>query len=280
MSNEFDDFDDLALGNALRRMSGATPDADAALGTFHKRVRVARIRRISVAASSSAAVVLIAGGAFALASRGSNSPVKPADRGGVLDTIVDTTVDPGLVSTPPSSSALPGGSGSGADSGTTSGDSGNDGSGNDDSSGAHGESGSSGNNHDSGSGGGSGSSGGGTVPGSTTTTTTDDHGGGSDDGGEDGSESSSGDSGGGSGSGGSSTTIALVTKRCSSVGGAFTANRSAGNSITNVSPAAGFYKSEQQIESNKITVVFRSGELEYHVVATWNGSSFVCSVEP
>ena len=273
MSNEFDDFDDLALGNALRQMSGATPDADAALGTFHKRVRVARIRRISVAASSSAAVVLIAGGAFALASRGSNSPVKPADRGGVLDTIVDTVVDPSLVSTPPSNSALPGGSGSGAGSGSTSDDSGDDGSGNDDSSGAHGESGGTGSGHDSGSGGGSGSSGGGTLPGSTTTTT-DDHGGGSDDGSDDESESS-----GGSGSGGTSTTIALVSKRCSSVGGAFTANRSAGNSITDVSPAAGFYKSEQEIESNKITVVFRSGEVEYHVVAAWNGSTFVCSVE-
>ena len=56
MNEDFDGFDDLELGNALRRAAGTIPDADAAFGTFQRRVRVAvlgrRFSSISIISSS------------------------------------------------------------------------------------------------------------------------------------------------------------------------------------------------------------------------------------
>ena len=263
MSNEFDDFDDLALGDALRRRSGRVPDADAALGTFHRRVRVARVRRMSIAASGTAAVALVTVGAFALTGGGKpNGDITPADRSGVLDSIVDSL--PGTDTTVGTSVAPDGGSSGSGDTGTTGGTS---------------PTGTSGNSSPGGTP--TGSSGGGQQSGGTTSTTVDDSGDDSSDDGH-GSGDGSGESGseGHSGSGSTSTTAVpvLVTKRCTSTGGSFTANHLTKSSVSDISPAAGFYKSEQEVETNQITVVFKNGEVEYHLVARWNGSSFSCSV--
>ena len=265
MSDEFDDFDDLALGDALRRRSGRVPDADAAHGTFHRRVRVARVRRMSIAASGTAAVALVSVGAFALTGGGKpNGDITPADRSGVLDSIVDSL--PGTDTTVGTSVAPDGGSSGSGDTGTTGGTS---------------PTGTSGNSSPGGTP--TGSSGGGQQSGGTTSTTVDDSGDDSgDDSSDDGSEDSSGGSGSedrsGSGSTSSTAVPLLVTKRCTSTGGSFTANHYTQTSVSDISPAAGFSKSEQEVETNQITVVFKNGEVEYHLVARWNGSSFSCSV--
>ena len=261
MSDEFDDYDDLALGDALRRRSGRVPDADAALGTFHRRVRVARVRRMSIAASGTAAVALVTVGAFALTGGGKpNGGITPADRSGVLDTVVDSL--PGTDTTVGTSVAPDGGPSGSGDTGTTGGTSPTGASGNSSPGGTP-----------------TGSSGGGQQSGGTTTTTVDDNG---DDSSDDGSGDSSDESGTDdrSGSGSTSTTAVpiLVTKRCTSAGGSFTANHYTQTSVSDISPAAGFSKSEQEVENNQITVVFKNGEVEYHLVARWNGSSFSCSV--
>ena len=123
-----------------------------------------------------------------------------------------------------------------------------------------------------------GSSGGG-QPSGGTTPTIDDNG---DDSTDDGNGGSSGGSGSedhsGSGGGTSTAPPDLISKRCTSAGGSFTANHYTQTTVTNVSPAAGFYESEREVEVDKVTVVFKGGESEYHLVARWNGSSFSCSV--
>jgi len=250
MSNGFDapdDFDDIELGNALRRMAGSVPDSSAAFGTFQRRVRVARIRRISVAVSSGAAVVALGAGAFALSGR-SPSPISPADPGITLESVVDPSTPDG---TPGTSSDNSGTSGTGKPgTGTPSGGSGTP-------SGSSGLSG--------GTGGGSGS---GKPTGSTTSTTSPD-----DDGPGTTSSTSSTTST-------TSTTVASVNKRCTSAYGSFTAVHSGGVlSLKDIVPAAGYTVHETETEDSSVKVVFRSGETEVSLEANWNGSLFTCTVE-
>lgn len=249
MNEDFDGFDDLELGNALRRAAGTIPDADAAFGTFQRRVRVARVRRVSVAVASGAAVVAIGAGAFALSGR-NTSPVTPADPGITLDSVVDSTVpDSTVVSIPdtsgtPSETTVPSGTPNGS-TGSTGGPSsattvpsgGSSHEGSDD-------------HHDGG---------------TSTTEPDDDH--------EDGSITST------------STTpttapAVSVSKRCTSAYGSFTAVRSGGRvTLKDVTPAMGYSVYETQQEDSSGKVVFRSGETEAAVEARWNGSLFSCSVE-
>lgn len=255
-----DDFDDPDLAAALRNMAGSVPDVDAALPVFHRRVRVARIRRVSVAVSGAAAVALIAVGAVALTGNEQGKNITPMDRSITLDTVTDPST--GVAAGTTTTATTPAddedsGASRGSGTGTT---------------------------------GTTGMGGTASIPpgGSTSTSTTTDDpddpddGDNSDDGdGPDDGDDSDDSRNGGSGSG-TTTTAApgrAVTKRCSSAGGSFTASRLTTNSVTNVSPAAGFSKTEQEIEREKITVVFAGNEVEYHVVARWTGESFSCSVE-
>lgn len=248
MSDQFDDggFDDLELGNALRRAAGAPPDADAAFPRFQRRVRVARIRRISVAASSSAAVILIGAGAFALAGR-DRTPISPANPGITLDSVSDTSVtrpddptatttrDPSSTGTPPASGTTVPPSESESSSRTT-----------------------------------------------TPTRSTvphddgpdDDH----DDGPDDDHDSSSG--GGTAPTTASTTSVAPVSKRCTSAYGAFTAVRSGGTvTAKDITPAAGYSVHQVEQEDSSAKVVFRSGDTEVGVEALWTGSQFTCRLD-
>lgn len=247
MSDDFDGFDDLELGNALRRAAGTIPDADAAFGTFQRRVRVARVRRISVAVASGAAVVAIGAGAFALSGR-STSPVTPADPGITLDSVTDSTVPDSTDVSIPDTTGTP--SGTTGTSGTPTGPTGETSSAT-------------------------------TVPGGATPhdNSDDDHGGGTsttepDDDHEDGAGSSTTST--------TSTTAPAVSvsKRCTSAYGSFTAVRSGGRvTLKDVVPASGYGVFETEQEDASAKVVFRSGETEAAVEARWNGSLFTCTVE-
>ena len=74
-----DDFDDPDLAAARRNIAGPVPSVEAALPVFHRRVRVARIRRVSVAVSGAAAVALIAVGAVALTGNERGNNITPMD---------------------------------------------------------------------------------------------------------------------------------------------------------------------------------------------------------
>lgn len=254
-----DDFDDPDLAAALRNIAGPVPSVDAALPVFHRRVRVARIRRASVAVSGVAAVALIAVGAVALTSNERGNNITPMDPSITLDTIADpsTGVDAITTTTATTTPADDGDTGPSSGSGT-------DTAGN------------------------SGSGGTASIPSSGSTSTTVDDSDDSDnpddpDGSDDSSNADDSGDGKNEGSGNSRTTTATggraVTKRCSSVGGSFTASHLIKNSVINVAPASGFSQTEQEIESDKITVVFGGNEVEYHVVARWTGKWFSCSVE-
>lgn len=247
MSDDFDGFDDLELGNALRRAAGTIPDADAAFGTFQRRVRVARVRRISVAVASGAAVVAIGAGAIALSGRGA-SPVTPADPGITLDSVVDSTVPDTTDVSVPDTTGTP--SGTTGASGTPTGPTGSTG----------------------------GSSSATTVPGGGTPHdgSDDDHGDGTsttepEDEDEDGAVTST-----------TSTTAPPISasKRCTSAYGSFTAVRAGGRvTLKDVVPASGYTVFESEQEDSSAKVVFRSGETEAAVEARWNGSLFTCTVE-
>ncbi|CAB4761076.1 MAG: hypothetical protein F2934_10175 [Actinobacteria bacterium] len=250
-----DDFDDPDLAAALRNIAGPVPSVDAALPVFHRRVRVARIRRVSVAVSGAAAVALIAVGAVALTGNERGNSITPMDPSITLDTVADpsTGVGPSTTTTPTTTRVDDGDTGPSSGSGA----------------GTAGE---------------SGSGGTASIPssGSASTTVGDSDNPDDPDGSDDSSNADDSEDGHNEGSGNSRTTTTTggraVTKRCSSAGGSFTASHLIKNSVTNVSPAPGFSKTDQEIESEKITVVFGDNEVEYHVVARWTGESFSCSV--
>jgi len=248
-----DDFNDPDLAAALRNMAGPVPNVDAALPVFHRRVRVARIRRVSVAVSGAAAVALIAVGAVALTGNGQGNNITPMDRPITLDTVADpsTGVDSTTTTTTATTTRPDGDTGTSSGSGT-------------------------------GAAGTSGSGGTASIPSSGSTSTTVDDSDDSDNT-DDPDESEDPDDDKSEGSGSSRTTTSTggraVTQRCSSAGGSFTASHLTKNSVMYVSPASGFSKTEQEIEDEKITVVFAGNEVEYHVVARWTGESFSCSVE-
>lgn len=251
-----DDFDDPDLAAALRNIAGPVPSVDAALPVFHRRVRVARIRRVSVVVSGAAAVALIAVGAVALTGNERGNNITPMDPSITLDTVADPSTGVDSTTTTSTATTTPAddeGTGTNIGSGT----------------GTAGE---------------SGSGGTASIPssGSTSSTVGDSDNPDDPDGSDDSSNADDSEDGHNEGSGNSRTTTTTggraVTKRCSSAGGSFTASHLIKNSVTNVSPAPGFSKTDQEIESEKITVVFGDNEVEYHVVARWTGESFSCSV--
>lgn len=257
MSDQFDGFDEgdhFEIGDALRRVTGPTPSSADALTGFRRRVRVVRIQRTAAAIGGAAAVVALALGVPALVNRGSSSEVQVQSGGVSLPT--DSGVDNSLVdgSVPSGASGSPG-------SGTTpSGSSGATG-------GASGSS---------GAGGGSGSGGG--LP---SDDDTDD-----DDSpiGSSGSGSGSDDSGGGSDddtpSGSSGAAPIDLTKTCTSVGGTVTARRLNGVvSITAATPAPGFDDYEREVEPDRASVEFRSGEQELKVRVRFGTTTATCQVE-
>uniref|UniRef100_A0A6J7PG64 Unannotated protein n=1 Tax=freshwater metagenome TaxID=449393 RepID=A0A6J7PG64_9ZZZZ len=224
---------------------------------FHRRVRVARIRRVSVAVSGAAAVALIAVGAVALTGNERGNNITPMDPSITLDTVADPSTGVGASTTTTPTTTLPDddtGPSSGSGPGAT---------------------------------GTSGSGGTASIPSSGSTSTTVDDSDNSDESDEsdesdDPDESDDSDDSRNEGSGNPRTTTSTggraATKRCSSAGGSFTASHLTKNSVMYVSPASGFSKTEQEIEDETITVVFADNEVEYHVVARWTGESFSCSV--
>jgi len=247
-----EEVDDLALGDALRRMAGPLPDADAALPGLHRRVRVARMRRVSAVAAS-VAIVAVTGTAIGLSAGRGSDRIGPSDTPSTLPT--DSTAGDGSGTDNPDNTPGYGTGGGSTPGGTTA----------------------------------STSPGAGTVPstrpgsgsvpsGSSTTTTidddsddggSDDHGGGSDDSGEagEGREDSNRTS---------TTTATSVSRRCTSAAGAFTAVFNGTTSATVVSPAAGYSVHEVEEEGDSAKVVFRKGESEVVLEARWTGSLFVC----
>lgn len=242
MNEDFDGFDDLELGNALRRAAGTIPDADAAFGTFQRRVRVARVRRVSAAVASGAAVVAIGAGAFALSGR-STPPVTPADRGITLDTVADSTIPDSTIESVPGTNGTP--SGTTGPSGTSTGPTGAPSSATTLPGGGSSHEGSD-DHHD----------------GATSTTEPDDdH--------EDGAAASP-------------TTAPAVSasKRCTSAYGSFTAVRAQQRvRLQDVVPAAGYSVQESEQGDSSAMVIFRSEETEATVEALWNGAQFACSVQ-
>jgi len=255
-----DEVDDLALGDALRRMAGPLPDADAALPGLHRRVRVARMRRVSAVAAS-VAIVAVTGTAVGLSAGRGSDRIGPSDTPSTLPT--DSTAGGDSDSGTDNPDNTPGyGTGGGSTPGGTTAST---------------------------------SPGAGTVPstrpgsgsvpsGSTTTTTIDD--GGSDDGGSDDHGGGSDDDGGSDDSGAAgegredttgTTTATRVSRRCTSAAGAFTAVFNGTTSATIVSPAAGYSVHEVEQEGDSAKVVFRKGESEVAVEARWTGSLFVCA---
>lgn len=260
-----DDFDDLALGDALRRIAGAGPDADAALPGLHRRVRVARMRRISAVAAS-VAIVAATGTAIGLTAGRGTDRIGPSDTPATLPD--DSTVGNGS------------GSGAGNPSGESGYDNGNGGTGT--SGGTPGgttapttpgqSTGSTPSTRP-----GSGS----TPPNSTTTTTidddtgggSDDHGGGSDDSGEE----PEGVERGNRPDTSAPTTPTRTARRCTSSAGSFTAVFDGTTSATLIAPAAGYRIHEVEEEVDAAKVVFRIGESEIAVEALWTGSLLVCA---
>lgn len=262
MSDQFDGFDEgdhFEIGDALRRLTGPTPNTDDAFSGFRRRVRVVRIQRTAAAIGGAAAVVALALGIPALVNRGSSSEV-PVQSGGVsLPT--DTGVDSSLADT-----SVPGGASGSPGSGTTpSGSSGTVG-------GASGS-------------GGASASGGGSGGGhSDDDNPGDDH---SDNPGSD-DDTPVGSSGGGSSStssssvpvGSSGAGATDLTKTCTSVAGSVTARRLNGVvTITAAIPAPGYVEQEREVEPEHVGVQFRSGEQEYKVIVTFGATSAFCTVE-
>lgn len=248
MSSDFDSFDDIEdvrLGNALRRVAGSVPDAGAAFGSFQRRVRVARVRRISVAVGSGAAVIALGVGAFALTGRGPAS-ITPADPGITLDSVVDTTTPDTTAVSTPDTSGTPSGT-SGAGTGKPSGDDSDTSEAGTPSGGSSGDSGS----------------------GKTTTTE-------ADDGQESEHEGSSTTVR--STTSTSSSTVPSASKRCTSAYGSFTAVHAGGVTVHDVAPATGYSTKQVEEEDSSAKVVFRSGETEVGLEALWNGSGFSCRI--
>ena len=97
-----DEFDDPELSRSLGRMSGAFPDSGAALGQVQSRVKQVRQRR-AAAWSSSALVVVVAVGAFALTAQrptGTQRPASSADL--VTSSLPQDEPTSSAASTPPS----------------------------------------------------------------------------------------------------------------------------------------------------------------------------------
>ena len=111
-----DNVDDLALGDALRRMAGGIPDADAALAGLHRRVRVARMRRISAVAAS-VAIVAASGTALGLTAGRSGDRIGPSDTPVTLpdDSTTRNGTDPSTSGTDSTDSTANGGNSSNGD---------------------------------------------------------------------------------------------------------------------------------------------------------------------
>lgn len=259
-----DNLDDRALGDALRRVAGSVPDAEAALPGLHRRVRVARIRRVSAVAASVAALA-ISGTAVGLAARGGNERIGPMDTTVTLpDDSATSSSIPTTDVTVPDDNAI--------------GDGDNDGP--DDIDSPAGPSGYT-------PGRGTTTTGpAGTNPPSSTSSTTIDNG---DDDGED-TEDQDGEPGRdrSTGKAAPSTpalaprrgeTGAATVRRCTSEAGAFTAVFDSVVFATAVAPASGYVVDHVEQETDAARVAFRRDDAETVVVARWSGSLFSCSAE-